>query len=407
MAAFLENHGMDEIFDDEDSLMGLVGYAVQEGKAILGYYHLPYLNKHMGHMQVIVRTAKDEKGNGNLRTDGFDTHNTGRCVWTVKTSAVSMERHDRSPLSKRIVVSDTEGEGMIVVNVVNADVLPTYREGEIIKLQMIGYPRSISIFPDDKTYESSIQEDKNRKQWMLADGTLFPSGVFYNSNQLKEGKESDEELVDYMLLRATIKGTYYGDIQLGDEKHPMYIRTVVGTKYGDLDLIHTIDMVEERQRKYLREGAVIECLVSLSGDAAIFEYDKGVVRDKKNNLALLADVLEGGSPERLRYVLAADVEYMSEVSQKQVVGIDDTIGRFRHIQQTGDEKCFAHYATVTRRDDTVAKTIYAEGEEGLVIAYNEKDKYNSLAFIEMSEDGYIQKITVSRGAGYKFRVHQS
>ena len=57
MPVFLENYGMEFFCENEDNYMGLMSLAAKEGKAIKGYYGLPYFNKHFGDAQIILRTA--------------------------------------------------------------------------------------------------------------------------------------------------------------------------------------------------------------------------------------------------------------------------------------------------------------------------------------------------------------
>ena len=72
MANMLENFGLDFFSEDDNSLMGFVGYITQEGKALTGYYGTPYLFKPMGNVEFWVKTEKNPTGN--LHVTGFDSH---------------------------------------------------------------------------------------------------------------------------------------------------------------------------------------------------------------------------------------------------------------------------------------------------------------------------------------------
>ena len=76
-------------------------------------------------------------------------------------------------------------------------------------------------------------------------------------------------------------------MEFGKEKHNAYIRCIIGTQYGDLELVHTIDQVAEEQRCNIKAGAIVSGAFVLSGDAAIYEYEKGMVLDAEHDLRLL------------------------------------------------------------------------------------------------------------------------
>ena len=67
----------------------------------------------------------------------------------------------------------------------------------------------------------------------------------------------------------------------------MFIRCCADTQYGPIEFDHTIDQVDEDQRKNIKVGSVVSGICILSGDVAINEYENGAVKDLKHDLMLL------------------------------------------------------------------------------------------------------------------------
>ena len=76
MAGFIENLGLGFLVDDEENAQLLSAIISEQGKAIKGYYGLPYLNKHFGDAQFIMRTRWNDEEK-RLEVSGIDTHCAG------------------------------------------------------------------------------------------------------------------------------------------------------------------------------------------------------------------------------------------------------------------------------------------------------------------------------------------
>ena len=241
MANFMEHLGVDFLVETDEKTAGLFKYIVQEGTAITGYYGLPYLNQHFGKVQLILRTERND-AEKRIEVVGFDTHASGSSVWEVCLSDMNIPKKDSDVLERRCVVSRaSDGGGMAVVNIVNADVLPSFDDGEKIKLQMIAFPSFIEYFKDEADYISAQPESRNGNKWLLADGSMMPVGLMRNRSPESNAFESDEHLDDLMLIRGTVKKLYHGVFEIGGEKHNTYIRCIIETELGELEIVHTID----------------------------------------------------------------------------------------------------------------------------------------------------------------------
>lgn len=406
MANFMEHLGLDFLVETEDQVRGLWGYIAQEGKAITGYYGYPYLNQHFGDAQLILRTIRNDEEK-RIEVVGMDTHSSGNCVWEVYLSDMNITRKDADIMERRCVVKrKSDGGGMAVVNIVNADVLPSFDEGTELKLQMIAFPAFIEYFKDEDEYADAQPESRNGKKWLLSDGTMMPTGLMRNRDPESDEFESNEDLDDLMLVRGTVKKLYHGVFELGDEKHNAYLRCIIGTEHGDLEIVHTIDEVKEEQRDNIRVGATVNGVFTLSGDAAIYEYDQGIVLDEANDLSILRSTFAGADPERIRFVFAEDATYLAEYNNTTYTGRDEIVNRLKYVAEAADSKHFAHLATIVSVDEGDEPLPYDVGKRCIVIASGEEHNYETIAFADIDAEGRICKLVTSGNSRYHFHIDE-
>lgn len=405
MAQFLENVGMEVFTESEETYSQLVGHVLQNGKLITGYYGFPYVNYHFGDVQFIARTEFNEETE-HLECVGMDMHGAGNCVWDVCVKGMAVDRSGAGKTEKRIAVARaSDGSGLAIVNVKNADVIPSYRKNDVLRLQMIGYPVSFDYFENGEAYDNSISEDELGRKWLIDDGTVFPSGFMANHDVNNENCEKDEWMDDYTLIRGTVQHLYSGILEVNGEKHNAFIRCIINTQFGDLEIIHAYEQVKEDQRENLVVGATFVGNCILSGDAAIYEYDQGIIRDEENSLKLFRDIVLGGDAERLKTLLTDASTYYTDTSGKTFIGQDAIIEKIQTVQN-GGITYYAHLATITEVDPGEEKLTYEAGKRCLILAENEENNYVSIAFFDMTDDGNIGKITVSQERRYHFAVDQ-
>lgn len=163
MAEFMEQLGLGFLMETEEQVRSLWNYIAQNGKAIEGYYGSQYLNLEFGNAQLILRTIRNEQEKS-MEIVGMDTHSAGRCVWEVCLSGMNLARKDADIMERRCAVQRTgDGGGLAVVDIVNADVLPSFAEGEVVKLQMIAVPEHIEYYRDAEQYADAQQEQTDGK----------------------------------------------------------------------------------------------------------------------------------------------------------------------------------------------------------------------------------------------------
>lgn len=406
MSYFIQNLGLRFLVETEESTGKLIHYVAQEGTPIAGYYGWPYLNKHCGDAQFILRTGRDS-AEQNLHVTGIDTHSAGPCVWNARLYGITLTPKDADKMQRKCILGRSGDEdGMAVVNIVNADVLPSFLENDEVRLQMVAFPLTISYYRDEDEYADSQPMEEDGETWLVANGSVIPSGLLQNRNPENKDADQHPERDDYTLICGTVKSVYWGMTKFGEIENNSYIRCIIETYFGDLELIHTLDQVEKEQQKYIKEGCTVSGVFVLSGDAAIYEYEKGIVRDEEHNLRALRYTLVKGEAQRLGSILAVDALYVSDAARSTYRGRDAIIERLAYVAADDSEECFAQMAVITgvgAGADDLPEPRYAAGKRCVVLSTEREDNYVSIAFIETDGDGRITELHITTDARYRFR----
>ena len=405
MPLFLENFDLEFLRESEETIGGVMRDVAQRGKPIVGYYAAPYFNLHYGDVQMILRTNHRQNNEG-FEILGMDSHAAGNAVWEVRLGDMNINRKDADPMERRVIVKQKDGSGMAVVNLVNADVLPSFLEDELIKMQVVGFPELIQYFPDEDAYAEMQPSLRNGHKFLLGEGAVFPTGLLRNRDPDGPEFESNDHLDDITNIRGTVKALYYGAFAFAEESHDTFIRCIIDTNYGPLEIDHCIAQVDEAQRKNIRVGALVNFYGTLSGDVAIYEYENGIVRDEAHDLSALRYVLSGIDAERLRSILSKDATYLAEYNHTLYEGPDSIIARIKTVQTDHGEKYFAHWATITAIDAGETPLTYGVGKRCIVLASGEETKYESIVFIDIDQDGNISRIVTSVESRYHFAIDE-
>ena len=397
---YIENFGLEYLMETEEDTKALCRAVCAQGKTILGYYGLPYINFQFGWPQFIARLERmdDDK----YVFAGLDTHMCGVTTWTFRVNHSFKASDKDDPLTRRVMVSKTtDGTGLAMITLVNADVLPSYLEGDEVTAQMIAFPIHINYYENEEAYEADQPEMLNGGKMLLGDGTVFPAGLMRD----KENKTAEEENI--MLIRGTVKKAQRGLVQFGEMKDCPFIDVIIGTEFGDLEIVHTMEQVEESGRLLIKEGSVVSGLFVLSGDVAIGTYKDGFVRDFEHNLAVLRYTIQEGEAKRLGTVLHENAAYFSEWTQDTFFGREAVINRLNYVKDSNPERpFFAHFATITNVDEGEEELPYGVGDRCIVIAMETADNLESICFMECDEDNWITKIVVTRNSRYHFAIDE-
>lgn len=402
---YLENLGFG--YPSEEDFEAIIGMTCRDGKAKMGYYGCPYINLELGAAQLIARTGKMEEKD-RLEFVGFDTHAVGHTVWEFALSEINVDAPGSDKCTKRVVAhKPSDNTGMAVINLVNADVLPSFLKNDVIKAQMIAFSELIHYYKDEEEYAESVEETLSGKKFLLGEGNVFPNGLLANHSLDNPEKDKEHYSDNFVSIRGCVKAISIGKLELGEQSLEAFISVTIDTEFGELEIVHTLDQVEESERSNIKVGSVVFGLFVLSGDVAIYEYSEGFIADEKNDLALVRYTLQAGDPERLRLVLSEEAEYISDASAATYKGADEIIERLKYIKESNpDTNFFAQMATVSSVDDGAEALPYSVGQRCIILSEDRPDNYVSIVFVDVAENGHIQRIHISEDGRYHFKIDE-
>lgn len=400
MANMFENLDLGEIIDDDDMMRGLLGMIVSEGKLIKGYYNAPYIWKTFKCAEISARLAWEED---KYAITGIDTHCSGNKVWDVNVQS-DITNTNSEPGERKVLVTNSEKHGLAVVNLVNADVLPSFLEGDHIKMQVVGLAEFIEFFDDEDEMSDSIPEPDFGQKILLGEGMIMPTG-FFNNHDPENGSCENNELDDINVVRGTIKSIYGGSFDIMEQHFEPFLRFVIDTDFGELEIAAGKDMVRESPKDTIHVGMTVMAGIVISGDVAIYDYEDGKIRDEEHDLRAIRQTICKGEAERIRSILSEYCKYVSCVGKWDVSGRDDVINVFDRVSKAHSWMYVAHMATLgePRDPDAASELKYKEGKRCLVLE-NEHNDYESIMFIERDGNGDICSIEVTNDSRYSFYI---
>ena len=401
MANMLENYGLGFLLEDEETYMKFVGHILREGKGIQGYYGEPYIFMPMGDLEFWANTVKRE--DGKLELGAIHSHCANQCIWEMEYSGFDLTPQDALRTEKTLMFHRCDGDsdgGLLPIEIITVDVLPGIQTGDKVKIQVVALPLMINYYASEEEYADAQPEDNKGEKWLVGNGALLPLNFLYNHNpeHYEVGKDYEDDR--FVHFTATVKKVLYGFFEINGEVHKNFIRCFADTIFGEVEFDHIYEQVPESMRDNIRAGAVINGICLLSGDVALHKYEKGVVKDFENNLKLLSDSFAAGDPKRLASVLTEDTLYETDFSDSKYVGTKSILDRFSYIHNKREKNHVARLGTISYVDDD--KLDYKVGTRCIVLASNEESDYDSIAFIEVNEEGMITKIKVSTDNRYHF-----
>lgn len=356
MALKLDSFGLAELAAKPEDAFRLAALAMAEGQHIPGYGG-DYYRLRMGDAQAVVRTrGNPETGEEELL--GMDTHAASGCIWECRVVR-DVTDADALPLSRRVLVRCEGVEDTAVVDLLCAGVLPDLREGDLLRLNMAGFPLRVS----------------------------YDAG---SSSGVVEAQE------DTVLLEGAVIDAKVGETYLGMEPLTRFLSVTVSTRMGDVELCHPMELVAEDQRELVKPGAVVSAYCVLSGDAAVGEYAGGVLFDEERDLAVLSAFFRDGDLARLRPLLRSDCGCT-----------------FLENRQEGPENALA-LLRVVREDlaaaglDRVGRGILTgEGSRGRkCLLLGGEQGWAFLCLPELDSLGRVQEITITNDPKWDFEMDQ-
>ena len=398
MSNFSENFGLDVLMDTEEHAEIFFKYILGNGKAIPNYYGYPYIFKSVGKPEYFARIKPGKEGK--YEVCGFDSHCAGNCIWEMVHTGIDLTPEEFPKLNRVILMRKPDGDGMVPIELITADVYPSFLKGDKYKIQVIGLPISISYYADEDAYSDSLPVDEEGQKWGIAEGTLFPSGFLYNHDPDRQ-EGFDPETDKHVLFKGTVKKLSWGYVNITGEGKEAFLRCFIDTQYGTLELEHTFDQVAKEQLENIAEGSIVSGVCVLSGDLAIDEYEDGIVKDHEHDLRLLRYTFVKGEEERLKTVLKEDAVYISETTGKQYSGRDSITKQIRYVIDNRNCDLITEMATITNAEDGME---YSTGTRCFLLAYGEDKEFEAIVFIDVDEEGMISRIKISTDCRYHFKV---
>ena len=239
MANLLDSYGLDFLGKDEDTLMGAVRYTVQEGKAIKGYYDTPYFYLPIGSAEFWASSEKSE--DGKLAISGFHTHCGGKTIWEMICTDVDISPKDW-PKTERILMMSrsTDNGGMLPVDIITADVLPSFLKDDRLTLQLVAPCLEVNYYATEEEYDKTVPADKQGQKWGIADGALIP--LSFLANHLVGNYEDGKE---YLLHTPDSKQFIYRNYY---DSYWTPVMELIGCSHKPHDTRHTcISMMTEKE----------------------------------------------------------------------------------------------------------------------------------------------------------------
>ncbi len=394
MGNFLNELGLDLFNEDADAARGLIAHTCQNGKVVTGYYGLPYINQHFREIQIVARIGNGEGETKEFK--GFDAHCDSLNSWTLRVIDKLPLREEDDITEVRLLTKSKEGNNFLHIDVPNGDILPSFKENEIIELQVVAFANEAEFYADEEDYSNRAGTEYDGKKWMVGPNTIFPVGVF----------SDDEDIKGVVQIVAEIKKMRFGHCAFGDEESTPNFRFYVDTPLGELVIVLPSEfLVNMEDKGNIAQGKIISCFARLSGDAAIGKHEDGIVKDAENNLKLVAYSLENGDPERMRSVLAEDFIYHSDSSGKDISNADEYIEFVKYVNGKAKPTHTA-YATITGFAEG-EEPEYAVGTRCAVICYEGEENWDALIFVDTDDEGNIGRILLCRDSRYRFTLDET
>ncbi len=394
-ALYLEELG------EKDLLRGWVTEAIQNGRVFEGYSGNYYVHRKYGEAEIYACIVRDTERKENV-FERFDIQVSGCCVWKVRLSGVGLKNDTKDDMTRLSMVNGIGG-GFTVVDILNADVLPSYLEDDEIQMQVVAYAVDVYYYADDDAYseagqvlENSKASELNGKKIQMGMGTVLPTG-FLNGHMIREDEDftPDDDADEYVVVTGIVKTAYAKPVKFNDNILAKFIVVTIETSFGDLDIVHSPSMVSEEEFELIRPGAIIQAVAILSGDVAIYEYENGFVKDEKNDVAALRYAFMKGNAGRLSRILADDVIYESVNSMKTIKGKDNVISHIDYIHSETKIDYISFLATINNSE---------KEERCFVLAEDNEDNLTAVVRIQIGEEGMIKKIMVTDVFDVELRI---
>lgn len=348
---YLRSYGLMAILDDDSKSLDLIRTTCRRPKILQGYV-CQYLCRNYDYTEVSVTVMHRDKYrviyNNHHSVLGFNVHKRGNCFWRLFVGQkCKCNIDERNPYFFTVMFKDGNGDAILPINILHADVIPSFLEDDYIVMQMVAFAKSVEYIANEDS-----------KNFISADTmSLIPLGVMDSDNS--------------QLVR--IKGSIF---EVAKRKVSMigqqaeFLDITVRTPYGMIELVHTLDMVKPEQRHLIKPGNFYNAVCVLSGDVAIGEYKNGAVHDEENFLRLLWNCLDEGDFYRF-YDVVSDICKFAFEDGRVIKGRGEVS---KYFDEHYGGKCTKACLPIIYKDGMSRKAVKVMTDKPLILLLDVHDK---------------------------------
>ncbi len=429
MSLNMECYNLQHMIKDEDSVRSLLLLAAKSGKKILAYSGI-YNNKYYECLQIVVGEVINYETKS-LEIQSAHTHNTGNSFWKCRVIQ-EINPKGNGELDMRLLVEPVNGEKcMTVIDVLNADILPSFAPGEIIELQMVAKARSVNFYPDEAAFDQAegqkasnpMSMDGKREERVMSLGAGFPMPSGYLQNHtVKDGDDrkaipnTDDDKWVYLRGPMLRKLGYYLCLMPGrggGMKRVPLAGTCINTYFGKIHIMYNFYGLTSEQQDLIEPGYTVSAVCEIQGDALINEYEEGMVINKKNNLMAVRYALSSGRFARLLPILSENCTLCCEADNETISGsgsiVEYLADKYGHLSVA--DKMHTLYGVVINSDEEIAENNMDRKTGDRCVLFGTSsdadDQYDQYAFLDFDEDEMICGIRISNNRHYRTLIYRS
>ena len=381
---------------DEAKKRAVMSFIGMRGKVYRGYGNDGFIRKTVNCLDYYMHVKIYDDNSSIVYMEPY-FHNSSMDVikMNVDNPVIDVDHADRN--HKTVSGFTEKGSCYVVMNLINADTLPSFVTGTSIEAQVIAYPYGkINVYANENEYCESVTKSGGI---FYHDGSVLPVG--YIDRYISPLKDKSDG-VDAVFLRGRISAIKKRKSELFFERE--YYQASIWTDMGELSIICTDDQISGEDENTLSIGSIISGTFWLEGDAAIYQYENYSLQ-RSDVLALLQNTFELGDPERLRKVLSPDVVFKTISSDEEYKGIDAVIERLNYVTDNIRSKVFAHIGEIIRKkDDEDKRKEFGKGTDCVVIAYDNPRYHEGIAFINRDKNHLISRLTIESSSDYIYKI---
>ncbi len=382
---FLEIAGLGSCLKSPDDFVVLMDLIDGNGEKLSGYSGWYGFCSFNG-VDCILHVEKNE-------IIGFSFHMKDGNRWKLSVAGeeeFSQPPHDR--LSRGRYFGAKGDRKKVPIMLIKSDVLPSLMPGDEVEMQVAAAAVKISYYPDEEAWA--------KKNNLSSMGEMF--SLVGNVIGWVDGAS---------IIKGIVKGFSAKEnmpISVKEER-TVTCRCLVETGYGDIAVYHTEDMVEEDERRFMKEGACVLAQCIIQGDVALGPYGNGAVYDKENILKLLRECFHVFDFTRARGAFASKAKFIDgDLGEVRSRSTAKTIKILQQMAETAGDKeepFFTYPATV--------KVYFGSGEDGLTgcrvlaLARETPAYFREMICLDLNGNGRVTAVSIKNIDDYMVEIDES